>query len=131
MSGILTGKYNDEIPDGSRMTQSGYEWLQERLKEHRDSGVIDKVRTLTAYASDTLDCSMTQLALAWCVNNPNVSTVLLGATKVSQLNENLGAIDVARKLTVEHMNAIEEILDNKPAGYGGYGGTGMRTLETI
>lgn len=131
MSGILTGKYNDDIPDGSRMTQAGYEWLQDRLKEHRDAGVIDKVRTLTAYANNELDCSMTQLALAWCVNNPNVSTVLLGATKVSQLNENLGAIDVARKLKVEHMSAIEEILGNKPPTYGGYGGTGMRTLDTL
>ena len=131
MSGLLTGKYNDAIPAGSRMTQSGYEWLQERLKTHRASGVIDKVRQLTTFAASELQCSMTQLALAWCLNNKNVSTVLLGATKPEQLEENLAAIDVARRLTSTHMEQIESILDNKPAAYGGYGGTGMRTLETL
>ncbi len=131
MSGILTGKYNEKIPKGSRMTQSGYEWLQERLKAHRSSGVIDKVKQLTEYANDKLGCSMTQLALAWCVQNPNVSTVLLGATKPAQLEENLGAIAVARTLTASHMEAIEAILDNKPDAYAGFGGTGMRTIESI
>ena len=74
---------------------------------------------------------MTQLALAWCVKNPNVSTVLLGATKPAQLEENLGAIAVARTLTASHMEAIEAILDNKPDAYAGFGGTGMRTIESI
>ena len=74
---------------------------------------------------------MAQLALAWCVKNPNVSTVLLGATKPEQLEENLGAIGVARKMTADHMEAIESILANKPATYGGYGGSGMRTIDTI
>lgn len=131
MSGILTGKYNDAIPEGSRMTQSGYEWLQALLAKHRDSGAIDKVRSLTQYAETELQCSMAQLALAWCVKNPNVSTVLLGATKPEQLEENLGAIGVARKMTADHMEAIESILANKPATYGGYGGSGMRTIDTI
>ena len=131
MSGILTGKYNEHIPDGSRMTQAGYEWLQDRLKAHRASGVIDKVKQLTAYAETELQCSMTQLALAWCVKNPNVSTVLLGATKPEQLQENLGAIAVARNLTDGHMDHIETILGNRPDAYGGHGGAGMRTLETI
>ena len=118
MSGILTGKYNEQIPEGSRMTQSGYEWLQERGKAHRSSGVIDKVKQLTSYANDSLDCSMTQLALAWCVKNPNVSTVLLGATKPEQLEENLGAIAVARKMTAAHMAEVEAILANKPISTG-------------
>jgi len=131
MSGILTGKYNDTIPDGSRMTQAGYEWLQALLKTHRESGVIDKVRALTQYAETELKCSMAQLALAWCAKNPNVSTVLLGATKPEQLEENLGAIDVARALTDDHMRAIEAILANKPTAYGGYGGTGMRTIDNL
>jgi len=131
MSGILTGKYNDAIPEGSRLTQSGYEWLQQVLQQHRDAGVIDKVRALTTFAQDELGCSMAELALAWCVKNPNVSTVLLGATKTSQLEENLRAIDVARRLTDAHMARIEEILDNKPSAYGGYGGAGMRPFETI
>ena len=131
MSGLLTGKYNDEIPEGSRLTQSGYEWLQERLRAHRASGVIDKVRQLTAFAETELGCSMTQLALAWCIKNPNVSTVLLGATKPSQLEENLGAISVARTINDDHLAHIETILANRPEPYGGYGGAGMRTLETI
>lgn len=131
MSGILTGKYNDGIPGGSRLTQSGYEWLQAALERHRKAGVIDKVRQLTAFAQDELDCSMTQLALAWAVKNPNVTTVLLGATKPAQLEENLGAIPVARKLTAAHMASIEAILGNKPDAYGGYGGAGMRALDTI
>ena len=130
-SGILTGKYNDGIPDGSRLTQSGYEWLQSVLAEDRKSGVIDKVRQLTAFARDELACSMTQLALAWCIQNKNVSTVLLGATKPHQLEENLGAIPVARRMSAAHMAAIEEILGNQPTAYGGYGGAGMRPLETI
>ena len=71
------------------------------------------------------------LALAWAVKNPNVTTVLLGATKPSQLTENLGAVDVARKLTAAHMARIDEILDNKPDAYSGYGGAGMRSLNTI
>jgi aryl-alcohol dehydrogenase-like predicted oxidoreductase len=74
---------------------------------------------------------MTQLALAWCIQNQNVSTVLLGATKPHQLEENLGAIPAARRMSTDHMAAIEDILGNKPAPYGGYGGAGMRTLETI
>lgn len=132
MSGILTGKYNDAIPDGSRLTQPGYEWLQQKLAECKDDGVIDKVRRLTDFAADQLDCSMTQLALAWCIKNPHVSTVLLGATKPHQLTENLGAVPVARKLTAAHMARIEEILGNEPAEYGGWGGSrAMRALDTI
>ena len=93
--------------------------------------MIDKVRQLTAFAETELGCSMTQLALAWCIKNPNVSTVLLGATKPSQLEENLGAISVARTINDDHLAHIETILANRPEPYGGYGGAGMRTLETI
>jgi voltage-dependent potassium channel beta subunit len=131
MSGILTGKYNDTIPEGSRLTQPGYEFLQKTLAKQQASGAIDKVRELTAFAKAELGCSMTQLALAWAVKNPHVTTVLLGATKPAQLQENLGAIAVARALTDAHMARIEEILANKPAAYGGYGGAGMRGLDTI
>ena len=131
MSGVLTGKYNDGIPDGSRMTQPGYEWLQTRLAVLRDDGTIDRVRRLTEFAARDLDCSMTQLALAWCARNPNVSTVLLGATKPEQLTENLGAIAVARRLTPQHMEAIEAIAESKPDAYGGYGGAGMRDINTL
>ena len=131
MSGVLTGKYNDGIPEGSRLTQPGYEWLQKALERHRAEGTIDKVRKLSEFAAETLDCSMTKLALAWAIKNPNVTTILLGATKVAQLEENIGAVDVARKLSDEHMDTIATILDNEPGAWSGYGGAGMRALDTI
>ena len=83
------------------------------------------------FAREELDCSMTQLALAWTLKNPNVTTVLLGATRVAQLEENLGAVAVARKLTDDHLAAIEEILGTKPEPWSGYGGAGMRALDTL
>ena len=131
MSGVLTGKYNDGIPDGSRLTQPGYEWLQGLLEQHRERGVIDKVRTLTAFAESELECTMTELALAWVLGNPNITTILLGATKVSQLEENLRAVDVARRLTPAHRAAIEEVLGTAPDPYQGWAGAGMRSLNTI
>jgi voltage-dependent potassium channel beta subunit len=130
-SGILTGKYNDGIPEGSRLTQKGYEFLVGMLDSHKAKGTIEKIRKLTEYASSELGCSMTQLALAWCIKNKNVSTVLLGATKPEQLEENLGCLAVIEKLTDEHMAAIEEILETRPPAYMGYGGQGMRALNTI
>lgn len=130
-SGVLTGKYNDSIPAGSRMTQKGYEWLTGLLEQHRANGTIDKVRQLSAYAQEHLQCSMTQLALAWCVKNKNVSTVLLGATHPDQLSENLDALSVVERLSETHLAEIESILANKPEGYMGYGGRGMRALDTI
>lgn len=116
-SGLLTGKYNEGIPEGSRVSQKGYEWLQSILSEWKESGKLDKVKTLAQYAKDNLDCTMSQLALAWCVKNKNVSTVLLGATKVEQIEDNLKCIQIAEKLTDKHMEEIEEILGNKPETY--------------
>ena len=113
-SGILTGKYNDAIPEGSRMTQKGYEWLSGLLAQHHANGNIEKVRALTDYATTHLDCSMTQLALAWCIKNKHVSTVLLGATHPDQLAENLDALAAVARLTDEHMANIEAILGNAP-----------------
>jgi voltage-dependent potassium channel beta subunit len=130
-SGILTGKDNEGIPDGSRLAQPGYEFLAAMLARHKASGTLDKVKALTAWAAEHLDCSMAQLALAWVAKNPNVSTVLLGATKPAQLEENLGALKVLEKLTDAHMAAIDEILGNKPEAYSGYGGSGWRGIETI
>lgn len=130
-SGILTGKYNDGIPEGSRLTQEGYGFLVGRLEEHKAAGAIDKVQKLEAFAKEHFGASVTQLALAWCLKNPNVSTVLLGATKLSQLEENLGALKVLEAMKNEHVLAIEEILQNKPTPYMGYGGHGMRELITI
>ena len=130
-SGILTGKYNEGIPEGSRLAQKGYEWLGTLLEQEKEKGTITKVQALTEYAKTHFQCSMTQLALAWCVKNPHVSTVLLGATRPEQLAENLDALKVAERLTDESMKAIDEILGNKPEGYMGYGGGGMRRLQTF
>lgn len=130
-SGILTGKYNDGVPEGSRLTQSGYEWLQDVLEKHREAGNLDRVSALTRYAQDELGCSMTQLALAWCLKNPHVTTILLGATKPEQLEENLGALKVVEQMTSEQLKRVEAILGNRPQAYQGWGGQGMRGLETI
>ena len=95
-SGLLTGKYNDTIPSGSRVDMANYGWLRDMLTKWREEGKIEKVKQLSEYANSKLNCSVGQLAIAWVVKNKNVSTVLLGATKPSQLEENFGAIEVAR-----------------------------------
>ncbi|MEM6930306.1 MAG: aldo/keto reductase [Myxococcota bacterium] len=130
-SGILTGKYNDGIPDDSRLAQPGYEFLKTVLERHREQGTLDKVRELTEWARAELDCSVAQLALAWCARNPNVTTVLLGATKLSQIQENLGALAIVEKLTDEHMTKIDAIMGNRPDPWEGYGGFGRRRITTI
>ncbi|HRK26292.1 MAG TPA: aldo/keto reductase [Chitinophagales bacterium] len=111
-SGVLTGKYNNGLPnDGSRLSRENLAWLRENnLTPER----LDKVRKLTAFAKDELGISMATLALAWCLRNPNVSTVILGATKRSQLDENLQSLQAVLLLTDEVMQKIEAILDNKP-----------------
>ena len=109
-SGILTGKYQEKFPDDTRLGIQGLEWLKERsLKQER----LDKVKQLQKIASD-LGISLPVFALAWCLANKNVSTVILGASKVSQLKENLKAIDAAPLLSPDVMNQLEGILQNKP-----------------
>jgi voltage-dependent potassium channel beta subunit len=112
-SGLLTGKYNDGIPEGTRSTLEGYEWLQSRLAGETVEGKIDKVRRMTTIANE-VDCTMAQLALAWCLTNPNVSTAITGASRPEQVRENMKAMDVVEKLTPEVLERIEEIVDNKP-----------------
>ena len=114
-SGLLTGKYNGGIPEGSRMSLEGYEWLRKRLDSARGKEEIAKVRQLTKIA-ERLGCSMAQLALAWCLKNPNVSTVITGASRAEQVHENMKALDVAAQLTPDIMDQIEAILNNKPSG---------------
>lgn len=109
-AGVLTGKYNEGIPDGSRLAIKGFEWLAaKQLNEQR----IEKVRQLTTIANE-LGCSMAALAIAWCANNTNVSTVILGATKAGQLTENLKALEVLPLLSREVMEKIDGVLQNKP-----------------
>lgn len=112
-SGILTGKYNDGIPEGSRLAQTGYGFLNDRFQKVKDDR-IPKVKALAELATE-LGCTLPQLAVAWCIKNPNVSTCILGASKPSQLQDNLGALSVLPKLTDAVMQRIETILGNKPA----------------
>ncbi len=113
-SGILTGKYNDAIPADSRLTLPGYEFLREMVESEEGQQRLQKVRELTHIANG-LGISMAQLALAWCLKNPNVSTVILGASRPSQIDENLEALDAVAQLNDEVMAQIEEVLANKPA----------------
>ncbi len=96
-SGLLTGKYRDGIPDDSRAALSGYGWLAERMS---DADAIAKIERLRPIA-DRLDCSMAQLALAWCTKHPMVSSVITGASRASQVVENMDALDVIPQLTDE------------------------------
>ena len=111
--GLLTGKYSGGVPDGSRSTLQSYEWLRSRYDGDEARRNLKKVDLLADVAKE-LGCSLAQLAVAWCLKNPNVSTVILGASKVTQLTENLGALDVVERLTPEVMESIEAIVDNRP-----------------
>lgn len=112
-SGLLTGKYNDGIPAGTRVSLEGYEWLRKNLESPEGQANIAKARQLTPIAGE-LGCTQSQLAIAWCLKNPNVSTVITGASRAEQVVENMASLDVVQKLTPEVMARIEEILDNKP-----------------
>jgi len=114
-SGLLTGKYNEGIPAGTRATMEGYEWLKKRFEGERAERQIEKVRQLVPIAEE-LDCSLAQLALAWCLKNPNVSTVITGASSRAQVVENMRAIDLSGQLNDDVMERIETILNNKPSG---------------
>jgi len=113
-SGVLTGKYNEGIPEGSRMNLPGYEWLLSSLKSDEGQARIAKVRKLEAVAHE-LGISMAQLALAWCLKNPNVSTVITGATTTNQVKENMEAVEAVTLLDDEIMERIERVLENKPS----------------
>ena len=112
-SGLLTGKYNDGVPPGSRTTVEGYEWLQSRVAGEAADPKIEKVKKLMPIA-DGLGCTMAQLALAWCLANPNVSTVITGASRPEQVRENMKSMAVFEQLTPDILERIEEIVDNKP-----------------
>jgi len=113
-SGLLTGKYNDgTVPKGSRADLAGMEWLKNKLVGDEAKEKIQKIVQLMDLAQE-LDTNLTRLAIAWCLKNPNISTVILGASKADQLEENLEAIKVLPLLTDEIMGKIESILENKP-----------------
>jgi len=112
-SGLLTGKYNQGIPDDSRANLPGYEWLKKRFKSQEAKENIEKVGKLAGVAKE-LGCSTAQLAIAWCLLNPNVSTVITGASKAEQVKDNMKAVEVVDQLTSDVVDLIEGILDNKP-----------------
>ena len=105
-SGVLTGKYLDGVPDDSRAALDGYEWLAELMLTNDK---MDMVRNLVPIAAN-LGCSMAQLAIAWCAANPNVSTVITGASRTSQVVENMAAMEVLEALTADVMSRIEAVL---------------------
>jgi voltage-dependent potassium channel beta subunit len=109
-SGLLTGKYNDGIPQDSRGALKGYEWLRGDLTNQESLAKVKKLQGI----ADELGCSLAQMALAWCLKNPNVSTVITGASRVSQVHKNMKAVDAVEKLTPEVMARIDEVLGNNP-----------------
>jgi aryl-alcohol dehydrogenase-like predicted oxidoreductase len=109
-SGLLTGKYNDGLPNDARMGLESYSWLREWvIKPER----LERVRNYCKFAGK-LGLSPSVLAIAWCLKNPQVSTVILGASKVSQLEENLKATAAADQLTPDILEELDQILGSKP-----------------
>ncbi len=109
-SGLLSGKYNNGVPEGSRFALTGFDWLKDRWMQE---SFLNKAKRLADLAQQ-LDITMAQLSIGWCIKNPNVSTAILGATRKEQLLENLGALEAAGKLTADVMEKIEEIVQTKP-----------------
>ncbi|MCB1220516.1 MAG: aldo/keto reductase [Planctomycetales bacterium] len=112
-SGMLTGKYNEGIPEGSRATLPNYKFIREGIESDEGQARIDKVKQLMPIAGE-LGCSIAQLALAWCLKFDGVSTVITGASRAEQVSENMGALDVVDKLDESVMERIEAILGNRP-----------------
>lgn len=109
-AGLLTGKYNDGIPEGSRFAIEGFDWLKDRwMAEDR----INRVKKLGELAKE-LSVSLASLSIAWCVKNEHVTTAILGATKKAQLLDNLDALKALPLLTTEIMEKIEGIVGTKP-----------------
>ena len=104
--GVLTGKYNEgKIPEGSRADLEGYKWMKERAQNEEKLSVVRKL----AEVAEDLGISLAQMSLAWLLKNPNVSTVITGASKVSQVEENMKAITIKDQLTEDVMGRINEI----------------------
>ncbi len=100
-NGVLSGKYNRGVPKGSRLDSEG--WLQQAVTEERIAAV-ERLRPI----AEELDCTLAQLSIAWCLNNPRVSTVITGATTSEQLAENLKSSEVKAKLTEDILQRIEK-----------------------
>ncbi|MBD0278305.1 MAG: aldo/keto reductase, partial [Flavisolibacter sp.] len=109
-SGLLTGKYNNGIPEDSRFALEGFDWLRDRFMVEDK---LARVKKLTKVAQE-LDVPVSTLSIAWTIKNPNVTTAILGATRREQLLENLKTLEAVPKLTTEVLQRIEEIMQTKP-----------------
>lgn len=112
-SGLLTGKYNSGMPNDARAMLPGYEWLREQFESAEGQSRLAKVRDLARIA-DEAGLSLTHMALLWCLANPRVSTVILGASRLTQLQDNLAALDHRAKMTPDLLEAIEAVVQNRP-----------------
>jgi len=113
-SGVLTGKYSSGVPADSRMAVPQYDWLKERVIDSTEGqAAIRKADRIVGLAAE-IGLTPAQLAIAWCLKNPNVSTVILGASRKEQLVENLASLDRLDLLTADVLDRIEEVLDNRP-----------------
>jgi voltage-dependent potassium channel beta subunit len=113
-SGILTGKYNDGIPGDSRLGHEKYGWLKRIVEGEQGERKLAVARGLAAVAGD-LGCTPSQLAIAWCLKNPHVSTVITGASRPDQVTENMKALGVVEQLTDDVMARLDEIAGNRPS----------------
>ncbi len=113
-SGLLTGKYNNGMPNDSRANLPGYEWLRDIMMGDEGRARIEKIKELAKIA-DGAGMPIHHMALLWCLANPRVSTVILGASKIEQLHDNLSALKSREKVTADVMAAIEDVMGNKPA----------------
>jgi voltage-dependent potassium channel beta subunit len=104
-SGLLTGKYLEGVPEGSRAALEGYDWLKEHLTDEQKNAVVRELKAV----ADELGCSLAQLAIAWCAANPNVSTVITGASRVEQVHENMAALEVLPKLDEDVLARIDAV----------------------
>ena len=112
-SGVLTNKYATGVPSDSRMNLPGYEWLKDQWQSEAGRKKLKTVAELAELA-DAADLSLHHMALLWCLRNPRVSSVILGASRVEQLEDNLAALDGRDKLTDDLVEAIEKVVANKP-----------------
>jgi aryl-alcohol dehydrogenase-like predicted oxidoreductase len=109
-SGLLTGKYNNGIPEGSRLSLRGFGWLKDKTVTEQKLNMVYNLQQL----ANELGVNMANLAIAWCIKNPNVTTAILGATSVTQLQENLKSLEVLALLTNDTMQKIEDTVKTKP-----------------
>ncbi|GAA6226779.1 voltage-gated potassium channel subunit beta-2-like [Lates japonicus] len=111
--GIISGKYNNGIPPNSRASLKGYQWMKDKILSEEGHRQQVKLIELQAVA-ERLGCTLPQLAIAWCLRNERVNSVLLGASRTDQLMENIRAIQVLPKLSLSIVSEVDGILGNKP-----------------